>query len=273
MKPVSIAMVVTISVVLAGLLAFPTGARAHEFETSVDWDVAYANIQMIGAPVYTHYTTQTLPLSGPSFAYSGDPGSAGAYATIPSGGDTALRTGDYLTVAWSFRYVAGGVVRGDLFWITRLGLDFATIGRYVTCTGQPTCPAGQQWIGGRSFELIPNARYDAELVLRSIQPNFRHLHVGVSVQNVGNIPAAPTVSGSPPNPILYGVFTDANGPVVEPLAGTTITGSPFGSGPFILLQTWPWAVGGFVAQVLIGLAFIGIMFWYGRWEQKKGARA
>jgi len=92
------------------------------------------------------------------------------------------------------------------------------------------------------------------LVVRSLQPTFRHLHVGVSVQNVGNIPAAPTVNPIPAGgPNLYGTFTDANGPVVEPLQGVTIAG-------------------GFVAQVVIGLVFIGIMFWYGRWEQKKGAR-
>jgi len=171
-------------------------------------------------------------------------------------------------------------VRGDLFWITRLGLDFATIGRYVTCTlpapEPPTadCTGTNAWIGSSSFLLVPGARYDVTLVLRSIQPTFRHLHVGVSVQNVGNIPAAPGpvgVTGNPPIPVLYGAFTDATGPVVEPLQGLTIAGSPF-QGTFLLLTPWSWAVGGFVAQVLMGLVFIGIMFWYGRWEQRKGAR-
>jgi hypothetical protein len=111
------------------------------------------------------------------------------------------------------------------------------------------------------------------LVIRSIQPNFRHLHVGVSVQNVGNIPAAPTVMPVPAGgPVLYGAFTDASGPVVEPLQGITIGNSPF-SGTFILLATWPWAVAGFVGQVVLGFAFIGFMYWYGRREQKKGAGA
>src|SRR5207249_11083783 len=167
-----------------------------------------------------------------------------------------------------FRYVGSAAVRGDLFWITRLGLDFSTIGRYVDSG------TGRQWIGSSSFALTPKTQYNATLVLRSIQPTFRHLHVGVSVQNVGNIPAAPGpagVTGNPPILVLYGAFTDANGPVVEPLQGLTIGRSPF-QGTFLLLTPWPWAVGGFVAQVLMGLVFIGIMFWYGRWEQRKGAR-
>src|SRR5207245_9070744 len=82
---------------------------------------------------------------------------------------------------------------------------------------------GRQWIGSSSFALTPKTQYNATLVVRSIQPTFRHLHVGVSVQNVGNIPAAPTVSGvngNPPMPTLYGLFTNANGSVVEPLAGS-----------------------------------------------------
>ncbi len=260
MKPPSIPLILGIGVVLLGLLAFPGGARAHGQETSVDWDVAYANIQVLGPPVYAHYATQTLPLTGSGTQTIAVFGASG-YPTI------AMNTGEYLVITWSFRYVANVAVRGDLFWITRLGLDFATIGRYID-TG-----SGRQWIGSSSFALVPNTRYDATLVLRSIQPNFRHLHVGVSVQNVGNIPAAPTVSPIPTGgPTLYGAFTDANGPVVEPLAGVTIGGSPF-SGTFLLLTPWPWAVASFVGQVVIGFAFIGVMYWYARWERKRGARA
>ncbi len=266
MKLPSIALMLVIGLLLAGLVALPREARGHEQETSVDWVVAYDNVQVLAPPVFTHYTTQTLPLSGrlgsTAFAYTGVMGPTG-YPTIPSGADTTLATGDYIVVTWSFRYVAGTVVRGDLFWITRLGLDFATIGRYVN----------GQWIGASSFELVPNTRYDATMVIRSIQPTFRHLHVGVSVQNVGNIPAAPTVSPIPAGgPILYGLFTDANGPVVEPLSGVAIAGSPF-SGTFLLLTPWPWAVAGFVGQVVIGFVFIGAMYWYARWERKKGAGA
>src|SRR5881396_644489 len=247
MRALPIAVTIVLGVVLLGLLVFPAGVRAHEQETSVDWEVAYANIRVSSAPIYAHYATQTLPLSGsgtPTTAVMGTQG----YPTI------SLNTGEFLVVTWTFNYVATNAVRGDLFWITRLGLDFATIGRYITCT----LPAPEP----------------ATVVLRSIQPTFRHLHVGVSVQNVGNIPAAPGpagVTGNPPIPVLYGAFTDANGPVVEPLQGLTIGRSPF-QGTFLLLTPWPWAVGGFVAQVLMGLAFIGIMFWYGRWEQRKGAR-
>jgi len=260
MKPPSIALIIGIGLILLGLLAFPEGARAHEQETSVDWDVAYANIQVPTAPVYTYYATQTLPLTGSGTrTVIGQIGPTG-YPTI------AMNTGEYLVITWSFRYVGGAAVRGDLFWITRLGLDFATIGRYIDSG------SGRQWIGSSSFELVPNTVYSATLVVRSIQPNFRHLHVGVSVQNVGNIPAAPTVSSIPPGgPTLYGVFTDANGPVVEPLAGVTIGNSPF-SGTFLLLTPWPWAVAGFVGQVVLGFAFIGFMWWYARWETRRGAK-
>src|SRR5439155_1562209 len=63
--------------------------------------------------------------------------------------DPGLATGDYINITWSFRYVAGNTVRGDLFWITRLGLDFGTVGRYIN----------YQWIGASSFELVPNTQY------------------------------------------------------------------------------------------------------------------
>ena len=263
MRPLSIVMVAVIGSILLGLLAFPGGARAHEQETSVDWDVAYANVQVLGPPIYSYYATQNLPLSGSGTPYTGmlGAGPGGGWNTI------AMNTGEYLVITWSFRYIGGAAVRGDLFWITRLGLDFSTIGRYIDSG------TGRQWIGSSSFALTPNTVYGATLVVRSIQPNFRHLHVGVSVQNVGNIPAAPTVLNPipPGGPTLYGVFTDANGPVVEPLAGVTVANSPF-SGTFLLLTPWPWAVAGFVGQVVIGFAFIGFMWWYARWETRRGAK-
>ena len=266
MRPLSIVMVAVVGSVLLGLLAFPGGARAHETEPSVDWDVAYANVQVLGPPIYAYHATQSLPLSGSGTRFTGvlGAGPGGGWNTID------MNTGEYLVITWSFRYVGGAAVRGDLFWITRLGLDFSTVGRYVD-NGDGT---GRQWIGSSSFALTPKTQYNATLVVRSIQPTFRHLHVGVSVQNVGNIPAAPTVAGvngNPPMPTLYGLFTNANGPVVEPLAGVTVANSPF-SGTFLLLTPWPWAVGGFVAQVVIGLVFIGVMYWYGRMESKRGAK-
>src|SRR5213593_1609728 len=89
MKPPSIAMILGIGLILLGLVAFPGGARAHEQETSVDWVVAYENIQTLAPPVFTHYTTQTLPLAGTRFTYTGVIGSSG-YPTIPSGADTKL---------------------------------------------------------------------------------------------------------------------------------------------------------------------------------------
>ncbi len=275
MKHSSFAIALAIALALTGVLLFPTGARAHEQETSVDWEVAYSNIRVLAPPVYTHYTTQTLPLGGTHFAYNGVIGASGEYPRIPTSPDPGLATGDYIVITWSFRYVASSVVRGDLFWITRLGLDFGTVGRYITCTGT-SCPAGtsgiNQWIGASSFELDPNAVYDATLVIRSIQPTFRHLHVGVSVQNVGNIPAAPTVLPNIPvgGPVLYGLFTDASGAVVEPLQGTAVGGFPNG---LQLIAPWPWAVASLFGQIVIGFAFIGIMWWYARWEKKRGVKA
>ncbi len=259
MKHPSIAIALGIGLVLTSLLLFPTGARAHEQETSVDWEVAYANIRVLAPPVFTHYTTQTLPVGGTHFVYTGVIGSTG-YPTIPTLPDTKLATGDFIVVTWSFRYVAGTTVRGDLWWITRLGLDFGTLGRYIN----------GQWIGASSFELVPNAQYNATLVIRSIQPTFRHLHVGVSVQNVGNIPAAPTTLPIPAGgPVLYGLFTDASGPVVEPLQGINV--APFGN--LQLIAPWPWAVASLFGQIIIGFAFIGVMYWYARWERKRGAGA
>jgi hypothetical protein len=253
MKYASIALAALIGIMLLGVVITPVGVRAHEQETSVDWEVAYANIRTTSVPQFTHTTTLPPPSGAPAVSGVG-PG----YPTIE------MRTGDYLVITWGFHYVgkgrSGSPIRGDLFWITRLGLDFGTVGRYIN----------NEWIGGGSFELVPNAFYNATLVVRSIQPTLRHLHVGVSVQDVGNIPAAPTLTNIlPGGPILYGVFTSASGPVAEPLGGMTI--APFGQ--LNLIATWPWAAASVAAQIVIGLAFIGIMYWYGRWESKRGAKA
>ncbi len=240
--------VTTLAVVLfAVVLALSAPAvRAHEQEAFVDWNVAYANLDFLGAPVFIEQKNGIRHVGQAV---------AGIYATIQ------LNTGDVLVVEYSFRYLGEKERRGDLWWITRLGLDFGTLGRYIDDG------SGREWIGGGSFALIPDQRYNATLVLRSLQPTVRHLHVGVAVQDVGNLPAAPTVSPIPVGgPIIYGIFTDAKGPVVEPLDFKL----PGGVG---LLAPWPWAVSGFVAQVVIGLSFIAIMYWYGRREQKRGAAA
>jgi hypothetical protein len=252
MKHALLVLVFAIGLLSTGLVAFAGGARAHDQEVSVDWEVAYANLNFLGAPVFTRFACPcTPPLTGGT-AVTGVSGSGG-YPTI------TLKTGDELVVSYSFRYIAATTVRGDLFWITRLGLDYGTIGRYINGV----------WIGASSFELVPNTRYNATLVIRSIQPTFRHLHVGVSVQNVGNIPAAPTVNPIPPGgPTLYGLFTDASGPITEPLAGVNV--APFGD--LKLITPWPWAVGSLAAQIVIGFVFMGIMWWYGRYESRKGAK-
>jgi len=250
MKHPFVVIALALGLALTGVLLFPTGARAHEQETSVDWEVAYANLRVLGPPVFTRSTSLPASCTGGTSGVIGGSG----YPTI------TLSTGDYLCVTWSFRYIGGIVVRGDMFWITRLGLDFGTVGRYIN----------GGWIGASSFELIPNAQYNATLVIRSIQPTFRHLHVGIAVQNVGNIPAAPTTLPIPVGgPVLYGVFTDASGPVVEPLQGINV--QPFGN--LQLIAPWPWVVASVFGQIVIGFAFIGVMWWYARWERKRGARA
>ena len=232
---------IVLGLVFAGIVVSPGVVSAHEQETFVSWEVAYANINFVGAPTFTHKAS--LPQAGT--AYSGAPTGPGGYATI------GMATGDYLVITYSFRYIGATVTRGDLFWVTRLGLDFGTIGRYVD----------GKWIGGRSFELVPGTQYNATLVIRSIQPVLRHLHVGLSIKDVGNIPAAPTVTPIPNGgPKLYGLFTDANGAVVDPLQGSNVQ-LPGGVG---LLAPWPWAVAGLFGQIVIGLAFIAVMFWYGR---------
>src|SRR3989454_9332191 len=126
-----VAIALAIGMVLTGVLVFTTGARAHEQETSVDWEVAYANIRVLAAPVYTHYTTQTLPLGGTRFAYSGVISSSGAYPTIPTSPDPGLATGDYLVITWSFRYIGGSALRRGLFWVTPLRLGFGAVGPVI----------------------------------------------------------------------------------------------------------------------------------------------
>jgi hypothetical protein len=39
-----------------------------------------------------------------------------------------------------------------------------------------------------------------------------------------------------------------------------------------LITPWPWAVGSLAAQIVIGFVFMGIMWWYGRYESRKGAK-
>ena len=233
------------------LMLSPLMVRAHEQETFVDWDVGYANLNFLAAPVFIEQKN--------AIRHVGQVDAAGNYATIQ------LNTGDVLRIDYGFRYLGEKERRGDLFWVTRLGLDFGTIGRYVEFVDPVVRP--REWIGASSFAFRPGQTYNATLVLRSLQPTLRHLHVGVAVQDVGNIGAAPTVIPIPPGgPILYGVWTEATGSVAEPLDFKL----PGGVG---LLAPWPWAVSGFVAQVVIGLGFIAIMYWYGRREQKRGAAA
>lgn len=242
--------VMTLAVVLfAAVLALsPLAVRAHEQETFVDWEVAYANLDFLGPTVFTEQKN--------GIRHMGQVDAVGNYDRIQ------LNTGDVLVVEYSFRYLGERERRGDLFWVTRLGLDFGTIGRYVD----------GEWIGGGSFALVPGRFYNGTLVLRSLQPTERHLHVGVAVQDVGNLVAAPTVRPIPAGgPILYGIWTEAVGPVVEPLEGFNV--QPFPGGNLKLLEPWPFAVGGFVAQVVIGLGFIAVMYWYGRREKKRGAAA
>lgn len=245
MRTASFAIAAVIGLLLIGFVSLPSGVRAHEQETSVDWNVAYENIRTTSVPEYRHGATPTEAAAAAPVAGVGP-----SYSTI------TISTGDYLVITWNFQYVgegrSGSPIRGDLFWVTRLGLDFGTVGRYINDT----------WIGAGSFELVPGRAYAATLVIRSIQPTFRHLHVGVSVQDVGNIPAAPTVLPNIPvgGPTLYGVFTSASGPVAEPLDDIQ------------LIAVWPWAAASVAGQIVIGFAFIGFMWWLPRWQRKRGAK-
>ena len=63
---------------------------------------------------------------------------------------------------------------------------------------------------------------------------------------------------------------DAHGPVVEPLKGVDV--APFGKN-LELIAPWPWAVASVFGQIILGFAFIGIMYWYARWERKRGVKA
>src|SRR5437879_13640221 len=122
-RALPIAVTIVLGVVLLGFLVFPVGVRAHEQETSVAWEVAYANIRVPSAPIYAHHATQTLPLTGSGTPTTAVMGSQG-YPTI------SLNTGGLLVITCTFNYVAANAVRGDLFWLSRLGLDLGTIGHY-----------------------------------------------------------------------------------------------------------------------------------------------
>lgn len=250
MKRLSLVTAVALLAMSFAFLLTPTTATAHGQENFVDWTVAYANIDFTSPPTWEDTADSTAVSPAP-----------GDYPRIE------LATGDRLVITYTFDYIGDRVRRGDLFWVTRLGLDFGTIGKYVDPNFGD--PAGDPWLGGGSFELRPGTTYDATLVLRAIQPTFRHLHVGVSIQDVGNIPAAPTVGPEIPagGPPLYGVFTEARGPVAEPLGGMNVNVPGFGE--LKLIETWPWALGGLVAQIFLGIGFILLMYWYGRREAKR----
>jgi hypothetical protein len=250
MKRLGLTTAMAVLALAFALTVSPATATAHEQENFVDWTVAYDNLEFREAPAPVFTAEGQSPVTGRVNAQ-------GQYPRIE------LDTGDQLTVVFGFDYIGDRVRRGDLFWVTRLGLDFGTIGKYIDDG------TGRVWLGGGSFELVPGTSYTATLVLGAIQPTFRHLHVGVSVQDVGNIPAAPTVSPIPNGgPTLYGVFTQATGAVVEPLEGMNI--QPFGT--LKLIEPWPWAVAGLAAQILLGIGFIIVMYWYGRWEAKRAPK-
>ncbi len=238
MKYLSTIVVIALTLWMLILLPQAVSVYAHEQEGSVDWAVAFSSVRFLGPPVFVYKDVSYVSVKDP----------VKGYPVIN------MMTGDMLIAKYSFMYVGTVVTRGDLFWITRLGLDFGTLGRYINGT----------WIGGSSFALIPGQVYNAEIVMRSLQPTLRHLHVGVSVKDVGNIEAAPYEL---PLPLLYGVFTSATGPVVEPLAGINV--QPFGD--LKLLETWPWASQGVVAQILIGAIFIAALIMYRRRELKQAA--
>ena len=230
--------VLALTLWLLMLLPQTVTVYAHEHEDSVDWSVAFRSVEFLGPPVFVHKDV----------SYVATPDSVKGDPVI------SMSTGDILIAKFSFKYVGTVVTRGDLFWITRLGLDFGTLGRYVNGV----------WIGAGSFEFVPGQEYEGQIVMRALRPALRHLHVGVSVKDVGNIITAPMEL---PSPRLWGVWTSAEGAIVEPLAGINV--QPYGD--LKLLETWPWASQGVVAQILIGFIFIAAMYFYGKREAKRAA--
>ncbi len=263
MKYTSIVMALILGM---SLLAFLTpSASAHDRETFVSWEVAHQFINFIGPPTFQ---VGTVTGQGPFQATAGK-FFVGDYTVNPTDGSVAyntinLQTGDVLLIAWNFQFLGGDVRRGDLFWITRLGLDFGTLGRYIT-----EQPGGvREFIGANSFALKPGQVYTAELVIRALRPTLRHLHVGVSIKDVGNVPAAPIDPNNPSNaPVLYGIWTSATGAVVEPLQGVNVPGW----GTLTLIATWPWATAGAAGQFALGGGFLLVMYLYGKRQARKAA--
>jgi hypothetical protein len=213
--------------------------HAHETEDFVDWSLAFQYVEFLGPPVYIHYKSlEDLQKGVGGVEYVAERG---------SGPTIKMSTGDILVAKFKFRYIGPTKTRADLFYLTRLGLDFGILGKYVN----------GKFIGAKSFEVEPGKEYEAMLVLRALRPERRHLHVGVSIEGFGNIAVAPYEL---PVPVLYGIWTEATGPVVEPLAGINVR--PFGE--LKLLETWPWASASVVAQLIIGFGFIAVMYAIGR---------
>lgn len=213
--------------------------HAHETEDFVDWGLAFQYIEFLGPPVFIHYKSlEDLQKGVGGVEYVAERG---------SGPTIKMSTGDILVAKFKFRYIGPTKSRADIFYLTRLGLDFGVLGKYVN----------GKFIGAKSFEVEPGKEYEAMLVLRALRPELRHLHVGVSIEGFGNIAAAPNEL---PTPVLYGIWTEATGPVVEPLEGINVR--PFGE--LKLLETWPWASASVVAQLIIGFGFIAVMHAIGR---------
>jgi len=213
--------------------------HAHETEDFVDWSLAFQYVEFLGPPVFIHYKSlEDLQKGVGGVEYVAERG---------SGPTIKMSTGDILVAKFKFRYIGPTKSRADLFYLTRLGLDFGILGKYVN----------GKFIGAKSFEVEPGKEYEAMLVLRALRPERRHLHVGVSIEGFGNIAVAPYEL---PVPVLYGIWTEATGPVIEPLAGINVR--PFGE--LKLLETWPWASASVVAQLIIGFGFIAVMYAIGR---------
>jgi hypothetical protein len=213
--------------------------HAHETEDFVDWGLAFQYVEFLGPPVFIHYKSlEDLQKGVGGVEYVAERG---------SGPTIKMSTGDILVAKFKFRYIGPTKSRADLFYLTRLGLDFGIIGKYVN----------GKFIGANSFEVEPGKEYEAMLVLRALRPELRHLHVGVSIEGFGNIAVAPYEL---PTPVLYGIWTEATGPVIEPLEGINVR--PFGE--LKLLETWPWASASVVAQLIIGFGFIAVMYAIGR---------
>ncbi|MCS7095131.1 MAG: hypothetical protein NZ988_04920 [Thaumarchaeota archaeon] len=236
-------LVLGASILLLMLSGYIVGAAAHEEEPFVDWEVAYSYIEWLGPPEYTYQGRKIVAVPDPVSRI--DP-------------HITMNTGDILYARYRFRFLGEDPIKADAFYLTRLGLDFGILGKYVN----------GKFIGGSYFRAEPGQTYEVLLVLRAITPTkgvTRHLHVGISLEGIGNIPVAEPMMvhlpGERYHPRLYGLFVDIIGEKQsEPLAGLNLR--PVGE--VKVVEDWFWTPGSIYANIGIAAAFMAVMYFAGK---------